>query len=138
MKKIFTLLFSVGLLTSAIAQSNHSSQNGYPGRDDQNSGYNKNTQPPFAGNRNDHSGYNDRHTDFSVRMRDEQIAKINYEYDSKINAIKYRRGGLFFDKNRKIRNLEIERQDQIRMVYARFSGKNNYGGHNERDNNRRY
>jgi hypothetical protein len=133
MKKIFTLLFAVGILGSVVAQSNHSPRGDYGGQNNQSSGYQKDDQHGYT-ERN-----NNRHDDFSFRMRDEQIARINNDYDARINAIKYRRGGWFFEKNRMIRKLENERQQEIRMVIARFSERNNYSyHHNDRDNGRRY
>lgn len=133
MKKIFTLLFAVGILGSVVAQSNHSSQRDNGDRDNRNSGYNKDDQHGYSGRDNE------RHEDFAIGLRDEQIKKINCDYDARINAIKYRRGGWFFEKGRMIRRLENERQEEIRMVYARFSERNNYSyHHNDRDYGRRY
>ena len=131
MKKIFTLLFAVGMVGSVVAQSGRSDR-GY-GDNDRNNGYNKEKEYGYSGRDND------RHEDFSLRMRDEQIKKINCDYDARINEIKYRRGGWFFDKNRIIRRLEHERQEEIRMVYARFNQRSDYSyHHNDRDNGRRY
>ncbi len=128
MKKIFTLLFAVGLVGSLAAQGHSQRDNG---NYDRNNGYNKEKQYGYAGRDND------RHEDFSIHMRDEQIAKINYDYDARINSIKFKRGGWFFGKKRMISRLEHERQEEIRMVYARFSKRNDYSYHHN-DNGHRY
>lgn len=106
MKKIFTLLFSVVLVSGAFAQYHHHSKDDYPGRD----------YSDMYGRKGHYENY--------TRQRDALIAKINFEYDARINAVKYGRGGWFSEKKRTIRRLENERRMQIRMAYARYNGKN--------------
>src|SRR5476651_1295339 len=106
MKKIFTLLFAVGMFTLAQAQPG-SRDNRQTGQRD-NSGYDNvavNNQPFDRGdNRYD----NDR---FSFeRKRDMEIARINRDYDYKIMRV---RSNFFmgrFEKERQIRFLQDQRQ----------------------------
>ena len=94
MKKLFTLLFSAGLVTAAFAQtgghyrndsrSNNNSyqswpqsngyQNGYPGQYSNTDPYNRNSQ--WNGR-----GYDDRYSRSRERMERERIARERYEYE---------------------------------------------------------
>lgn len=106
MKKIFTLLFSLGALTTVFAQSGH----------------NNNSRDVAGRYPDNRSIYNNdqRNDNYSSNSREIQILKINREFDAKIAHVKrdrYLRNG---EKNREIRRLEMKRQEQLRMVNARF------------------
>lgn len=95
MKKIFTLMLSVVLVSVAFAQ--HS----------KNYKHNKKYEQSKHLSR------------FDIERRNDMIAKVNYEYDKKIFMVKESRMRLRH-KQKEIRRLEAERNDRIRMIYARF------------------
>lgn len=98
MKKIFTLILSIVLVSVVFAQRGN---NGYPGNKN---GYDK---------RNYGNGYD-------IQRRNDIIARINHEYDKKIFWVKTSSLRMR-EKKREIRRLENERNDRIRITYARFS-----------------
>ena len=108
MKKIFTLVLSLGVLSSVFAQTGHSRTVV-----------------------NDHSKtviVVDHRGDDNARMeRDKaaQIQKINREFDSKILQVQKNRRLRNAEKKRQIRSLEQQRTQQINMVNARYSHVNN-------------
>ena len=112
MKKMFTLLFAVGIAISVSAQYNDRNQNdrGYDhdrGRD----------IPVYHDNRNDdHS--NER---FNLRERDMKIAAINRDYDARIWAVKTRFFVSRYKKERQIEWLEAQRREDIKRVFSYYS-----------------
>jgi hypothetical protein len=142
MKKIFTLLFAVGLFTLAQAQ---------PGARDNRQTDRRDNQPinQRDDNRYDNDkGFVDINISFdrddrfgnsrfsSERKRDMQIARINREYDYRIQRV---RNSFFmsrWEKQREIRFLQDQRQQEIRMVYAKFSKRNHRGDRDDRSNRR--
>jgi len=139
MKKLFTLLVAVGFLTAINAQTGS--------RDNRDSRDNRSTQQNGQwgnDNRNDVGINNGRYdnddrydNDFGsykgdIRM---QIAQINRKYDFKIDRVRDNRFMRRYEKMRMIRSLEEQRQQEIRMAYAR----NKKGQHDRGfDPNRRY
>lgn len=127
MKKIFTLLFCLGTLSSVFAQYN---RGGYDNanRDSRNNSYDwkRNEQPAMQPATtvvmDQHDGYND-HRFFDRRKQDAQIDRINWKYDAKINEVRRNPYMSYFQKNRIIDQLQHERAEQIRMVSARFSDR---------------
>ena len=138
MKKILTLLFCAGALSSFAQPSqqwpsnnrNDNSNGRYENSNDHNRNSSQNdSRVVYDNNNNNRRGYEDRRYDesysFAVRERDNQIARINREYDSRINAIKGKWLMRPQEKNRQIRELEYQRSEQIRSLYARFDDKRN-------------
>ena len=137
MKKLFTLLLAVGFLTAINAQTGsrdnrdnrNSQQNGQWGNDSRddvginNGRYDNNNQYD-----NNFGSYNG-----NIKM---QIAQVNRKYDFKIQQVKYDRFMRRSEKMRMIRSLEAQRQQEIRMAYARSNKK----GQHDRgyDPNHRY
>ena len=135
MKKIFTLLFASCFLTAAFAQTGSRdtrdtrTNQQYDQRVDQKSGQWDNN-----------SGYsNDRdiarndgrfNNSNSIAM---QIAQINRKYDFQVKQVQNSFFMRRYEKMRKIRSLEAQRQLEIKMLYAKSS--NRYRDH---DSNRRY
>lgn len=119
MKKIFTILFSFGLVTAAFAQShgrNSHSQSGYP------------DARPVPGKTIDRDVYandNRRYDDYNLRELNIQKQRINREYDARIMAVKRSRWLRASEKSRQVRLLERERMEEIRRVTARYSKSNN-------------
>ena len=139
MKKLFTLLFAVGFLTAINAQTG--SRDNRDNRDtrekQQNDQWGNNKKDVVINDgrydnddRYDNSyGSNDR----NIRM---QIAQVNRKYDFRIQKVKNDFFMRRFEKMRVIRSLEAQRQQEIRMLYARNNKK---GQHNRGyDSNHRY
>lgn len=138
MKKIFTLMFVVGMFTMAQAQpgtrdnrqadQRSNQQNDQRGFDN---GYDKGKVIVQDNNSFDKGDrYNDK---FSMeRKRDMEIARINQEYDFRIQKVKRSFFMSWFEKQRQIRSLEQQRQREIKMVYAKYS--NTRKPYNDRDN----
>ena len=109
MKKIFTLLLTVGSLTAAVAQSHGGSY----GRTD---------------SRIDDRRYDPSYS-FNARERDEQIAQINRLFEAQIRDVKFDRHLSQNKKRKQIKKLELQRSQQITAVNARFADRRNrYGG----------
>jgi len=101
MKKIFTLLFALGTITTVFAQ--YDRHNG--------------SREVIVGS--SRTVYNDGRY-FSARDRDEQIRQINWRFDNQIASIahnRYLRGG---DRRRQLRLLEAQRKEEIRLVNLRY------------------
>lgn len=116
MKKIFTLIVALGLITFVQAQRSPGKDGRY---DDRNS--------PSQSERNYPEGYenggNSRNNNIISweRQRNMEISRINREYDSRIARV---RDNFFKSRSQKksqIRLLEAQRQHEIRMVYNKFS-----------------
>jgi hypothetical protein len=129
MKKIITLLFSLGAFTISFAQYDHQRNN-----DDRNYRTENKRDDQYAGSSNgdryDNRDDRDRrHFDkgnyYSAKERDFQIEKINREFDSRIQAIQCDRYLRRRAKKAAIRNAEIERSGQIQMVNERFNHNDN-------------
>lgn len=142
MKKIFTLLFAVGMLAAAQAQPGNR-DNRQPDRRDnapidrQDDGRFDNDKSFIAINvsfDNDDRFGNSRFS--NERKRDMEIAKINREYDYRIQRVKNNYFMSRWEKQRQISFLQNQRQQEIRMVYAKFSNRNKHNNRYDRDDNR--
>lgn len=109
MKKMFTLLLATGLVTVAIAQVYH----GNYARAD--------SRYPSKVVVVDHR-YDNRPL-INLRERDAQVARINQEIDFKISSVNHRWFMSRAKKDWEIRNLEMQRQQKIGDVFARFGGR---------------
>lgn len=118
MKKIFTLLFSTALLSTAFAQ--YGQKNGQ--------GWDKD-KDVYASNDNRGHGH-DKYGSyyFTPRERDMQIAQINREYDYKIRSVKNQYFMSWHQKKRQISILENRRDNEISDVYAKFKDRRNQFG----------
>ena len=118
MKKIFTLLFALGILTIADAQRGNRGNRGGNARVGVNISVNNNgfNQSRFAAD----------------RMLRQEIARINFKYDRKIHQVRNN----FFMRHRvkmqKMRTLDLQRQREINRAYAKARINHN------RYNSRRY
>ncbi|HQW84674.1 MAG TPA: hypothetical protein PK987_09445 [Ferruginibacter sp.] len=124
MKKIFTLLFSTAILSTAFAQYG-SNSNQHWDRDND----------VYANNVYRNHNNNDRYF-FTPRERDFQIAQINREYDYKIRSVKNQFFMGWFQKKRHINYLENKRNSEINAVYAKFNNHRNKYGNGYRNNKR--
>ena len=128
MKKIFTLLFSVGVLSvAAFAQPGSRDNRDKPTYDQ------RTTQPNsqrdingYSNGRDDRYDNDDRYSKvngYFVSSMEMQIAKINRKYDLQVQRVKNDRFMKRMEKTRMIRSLETQRQQEIRMLYARSGNK---------------
>ncbi len=131
MKKIFTLLFTTAVLSTAFAQ--------YGQRDQGNRG--KENDVYVA---NDNRGF-DKHDKgygyggyvFTAREKNMQIEQINQEYAYKIRSVKTKYFMSWFKKKRIIDNLEAQRNAGICQVNDKFNNpKNQFGDYGRRDKKR--
>jgi hypothetical protein len=137
MKKIFTLLISLGALTAVFAQSH---QNGsYPQRD-RNTVYIPDSRNGFPDKNGDWNSGNGRYDNSMEREKDARIQSINREYNAKINAVNRKFFLSSYQKRRMINNLEMERNQKIREINMRFYNSRNrqIDDHSRNGNNRKY
>jgi hypothetical protein len=137
MKKIFTLLVAVGFITAINAQSGSRSRDNRDTRDQQtDQRVNNNKDVVINDGRYDNDDRFDNNFgsyNGNIRM---QIAQVNRKYDFKIHKVNNDYFMRRYEKMRVIRSLEAQRQQEIRMLYAR----NNRKGQHDRgyDSNHRY
>ena len=139
MKKIFTLLLAVGLISMAQAQPG-------AGKDSRNNRrHNQSTVDKDYDNRygdgrdvyadrNIHDN-NRRHSGFMspVRQRDLAVARFNQEYDWKIQKVRNNVYKSRSKKRRQIRFLNDQRQREISRIHHEFSRE---WGHRDYSNRR--
>ena len=135
MKKIFTLLVAVGFITAINAQTGSRDRDNRDARDQQTDQRGNNRDVVVSDGRYDNDDrYNNTGSyNGNIKM---QIAQVNRKYDFKIQKVK---NDYFMRRNEKmrvIRSLEAQRQQEIRMLYARSAKK----GQHDRgyDSNRHY
>lgn len=134
MKKIFTLLFAVAVFVTANAQNG----------DNRRQGQWNNQQNDQWNNRNDNGYGRDDHYNNGrkgmERRRDMEIARINREYDFRMERV---RNNFFmnrFEKRRQLRNLEEQRDREIRKVFYQYGnrGRNDRRDWDDRDDRGRH
>jgi len=143
MKKIFTLLLSTALLSTAFAQY------GQRDKHDDVIVYNNNQvfdkydkyDKDFDRDGRDYDrhgkGYGRGAYIFTPREREMQIAQINREFDYKIQSVRNRYGMSWYQKKRIINNLLVERDEEIGMVWRKFNSKRNkFGDYGRRNGDR--
>ena len=141
MKKTFTFLTAVVLMTTAAFAQRNDNRSG-----DNNYGNNNSRDVVVDNNRDWHDDDRDWHGDrdrrayyFAARERDMQIAQINREYNHRIESVKCNFFMGRYKKERIINALQCQRDDEIRSVMVRFNRSNNLYGqrddrHHDRDN----
>ena len=135
MKKIFTLLVAVGFITAINAQTGSRDRDNRDTRDQQTDQRVNNKDVNVGDGRYDNDDrYNNTGSyNGNIRM---QIAQVNRKYDFKIQKVKNDHFMRRNEKMRVIRSIEAQRQQEIRMLYAR----NNKKGQHDRgyDSNHLY
>jgi hypothetical protein len=117
MKKILTLLLSVGIFSASFAQSNH-----------QRNQYDRSDQYATASNgRYDH--HNDRRYDNNRNYSYEnqqslEIQKINEDYNYQVMSIENNRFMRNHQKKVALRNAERDRDQQIQRINAKYDHVN--------------
>ena len=121
MKKILTLLLSVGIFSASFAQSNH-----------RRSEYDRNDQYAVASHgRYDHD--NDRQYDNNrnysyANQQSMEIQRVNQDYNFQVMSIENNRFMRNHQKRVAIRNAERERDRQIQQINANYKRMNRNWG----------
>jgi hypothetical protein len=134
MKKIFTLLFSTAMLSTAFAQYGQNKRD----NDKSNDVYVATSNPGYDKHDNDFDkngkGFDRGTYVFTAKEKDMQIAQINREYAYKIQAVKNKFMISWFQKKRMINNLEAQRDEEISQVIWKFkSPKNKFGDYGRKN-----
>ena len=120
MKKLFTLIAAVMLVSVGFAQHG-------PGR--ANSGYGNDRDVAYNEyDRYDRRNNRDRVYSFTPRERDQAIGAINREYDRRAQEIRFRAFVSPMRKNNMLRQLEMNRRQEINSVYDKFNSPRNMFG----------
>ena len=113
MKKIITLLLSVGAFATSFAQSSHQTNDKKSNQYVTNKEYKK------------IDSHRDNLYTFSAKERDMQIAKINSNFDMKVKSIVSNRCIKKSEKRMLIQKAQKEKDQQIQAVNAKFNSKFN-------------
>ena len=142
MKKIFTLLVAVGFITAINAQTGSRTRDNRDTRDQQTDqrGYNNSKDVVVNDGRydnNDRFENNFGSYNGNIRM---EVAQINRKYDFKIDRVKNDFFMRRYEKMRVIRSLEAQRQQELRMAYARSNkwGQQDHGHDRGYDSNHHF
>ena len=127
MKKIITLVFALGALTSVFAQSGR-----YDNRDE--------ARDVIVGRPYDR-GYNgyDQHNGnygYNSREKDRQIEQVYMEFNRRMEAVQRDRFLRGYERQREIRQLEAQRDQRIREINYRFGDQ--HTSYYDRRNDRRW
>ena len=128
MKKTFTFLATVVLMTTvAFAQNNgnHQRDNNYGTN---NNGRNNPHDVVINYNPRRGGGYDDRGGRgyyFSEREKNMQIAQINNEYFHRIQSVKSKFFMGRYQKERIINSLQAQRESEVRSVWIKFNDRDN-------------
>lgn len=121
MKKTFTLLATVALMTSAAFAQNNGNHRG------DNYGNDNHRDIAINNNRDRGDDYNDRGTYyFTEREKDMQIAQINREYYNKIQSVRNKFFMGRYQKERMITSLQFQRDEEVHSVMAKFNRRENH------------
>ncbi|MFL5740604.1 MAG: hypothetical protein ACJ75B_10335 [Flavisolibacter sp.] len=123
MKKIFTLLFSLGIISVSFAQSGHYGSR-QESRDVVLGRPSDNHNAPVYGNRN--SQVYGNNTGWDNRGKASRIEQIRREYDMRIQSVQRDRFLRNGEKRREIRQLENQRDNEIRSIENSWSNRNVY------------
>lgn len=128
MKKLFTLLAATFCATAIFAQ------NDYHGYDQRRINETYQSQDFRNGHDyNDHFSYGSRNN----RRIQRQVERINWEFNRKIERVRFS-WMRPYEKQRVMMDLEQQRRQEIREVYARFGGRGrDWDGDGDRDGDRR-
>lgn len=121
MKKIFALALALSAMTAVFAQR------GYDRRDE--------SRDVILGQPNRNVYNNDRgynNGNYAMRDRDQQVRRINQEYNWKIESVKRDRYLRRAEKRRQVRLLERERDARIREIVQRSNSYSNRNYRTER------
>ena len=126
MKKIFTLLFTTAILSTAFAQYSQNDQRERTKENDvyvsnDNRGYDNYDDKGFDKHNRDYKG---RYF-FTPRERDMQISQINREYDYRMRTVRNHFYMNRYQKMRQISFLEDQRNREIQAIVFKFNDRRN-------------
>lgn len=124
MKKILTLLLSLGIFSASFAQGNSQNKDRY----DRNDQYATASNGHYD-NQNDRRFDNNRNVSYE-NQRAIEIQRINREYNYKVQSIENNRYMKNHQKKLAIRDAKKERANQIQMLNARYNDHNDHGKFN--------
>ncbi|HEV7780574.1 MAG TPA: hypothetical protein VGO58_04870 [Chitinophagaceae bacterium] len=140
MKKIFTLLFAVGMVAAVQAQpGSRDNRDTRPATDQRNDDrrFDNDHNADIKMNPYDRDlGYNDNGKFANERRLKMEIARINRDYDLRIQKVKNNFFMSRFEKQRQVRLLEQKRQQEIRMATMTSKKGNQNNGRGFPDNRR--
>lgn len=121
MKKTFILLFALGAAATTFAQGGYNNREA--SRDvilgnDRSTVYNDNRWP-------DNNRY-----ETDSRRRDEEIRKLNKDYDFQVAAVKRNRYLNAKEKSRQLQRLERDRAQKLQDIYQRYAKNTSYNDRN--------
>lgn len=140
MKKIFTLLFAVGFVTAAAyaqpgSRDSRDNQRNAPQTGQRDQPQYDQRNDPQNGQWDRDNGYSNGNDDRFYNSNGSKpvsmkilVARINHKYDLQVARVKNDRFMRRGEKTRMIRSIETQRQQELRMLYAR-SGNNRNGQH---------
>lgn len=111
MKRIFTLLISLGSIGSAFAQGGH--------------GFDKTSRDMAFIKAPYNTAYTFVQTNSAsdvFNSRDREIRQVNRDFDRQIMAVRHNRFLRPMEKEQRLRMLEAQRDQQIRMINDRYNG----------------
>ena len=121
MKKILTLLLSVGIFSASFAQSNH-----------ERSHYDRSDQYASASNDHDYHHHDreyDNNRNYSyANQQSMEIQKVNQDYNFQVMSIENNRFMRNHQKKVAIRNAERERDRQVQRINSRYDRMNQNWG----------
>lgn len=148
MKKIFTLLLSVGIFSASFAQSNYQKNqydrndqyatasnghddNHYDRQYDNHRGQYDNNRRDYDHNRDqyDNRGQYDNDRNYSYQNQQAlEIQRINQDFNDKVISIENNRFIRNREKKMAIRNAQIQRDQQIQSITANYGHMDQYNG----------
>lgn len=121
MKKILTLLLSVGIFSASFAQSNHERNH-----------YDRSDQYATASNDRDYHHHDreyDNNRNYSyANQQSMEIQKVNQDYNFQVMSIENNRFMRNHQKKVAIRNAERERDRQVQRINSRYDRMNQNWG----------
>lgn len=139
MKRIFTLLFALGLFSFVQAQPGNKDFRQTDHRNDQqrdirmnDRGFDDDYDNVYNDNRNPYNnGFKNGNKFAAERRLRIEIASINQEYDHRIQHVRNNFYLFRNEKQRQIHQLDHQRQFEINRAYAQFNNQFNKHGHHD-------
>jgi hypothetical protein len=129
MKKMFTLLFALGSFALVQAQPAYR-DNRQTDQRSYNNGYTNGSSNFYNNNYdNDKRRYDNDNFSFDKQR---MIDRINHEYHEKIERVQHNIFLGWREKQRRISMLQEQREQEIRMVYARYHDRDDHFGDKDR------
>lgn len=146
MKRMFTLLFALGIFAAAQAQPGDRDKRDKDDRkyeqrdreyDDEDDQYDNDRSDRYENNNGRRNGNHNGNSRFGEERRMRmQIAQVNREYDYRIQEVNHDRYLSGWEREKQQRLLEDQRRQEIRRIYQQYKYRQRYDDRDNRD--RRY